>query len=116
MTTPQMDWLDDERRRLRNAAIRDAAKRMNQVIDNMPIPEAEKESVRTDLEAGARKRKHVINAMSSVDHDYCDGCGQLTVVTDVWIDRCPTTLCQSCILDALTAEGEHLGQYWEIET
>jgi len=87
MTTPQMDWLDDERRRLRNAAIRDAA-----------------------------KRKHVINAMSSVDHDYCDGCGQLTVVTDVWIDRCPMTLCQPCVLDALTAEGEHLGQYWEIET
>jgi hypothetical protein len=61
-------------------------------------------------------KKPTINAMSSVDHDYCDGCGQLTVVTDVWIDRCPTTLCQPCILDALTAEGEHLGQYWEIET
>ena len=25
-------------------------------------------------------------------------------------------LCQPCVLDALTAEGEHLGQYWEIET
>lgn len=34
-------------------------------------------------------KKPTINAMSSVDHDYCDGCGQLTVVTDVWIDRCP---------------------------
>ncbi len=30
-------------------------------------------------------KKPTINAMSSVDHDYCDGCGQLTVVTDVWI-------------------------------
>lgn len=58
----------------------------------------------------------VINAMSSADHDYCDGCGQFTVVTDVWIDRCPMTLCQPCVLDALTAEGEQLGQYWEIET
>jgi|JI10StandDraft_1071094.scaffolds.fasta_scaffold331469_2 hypothetical protein len=49
--------------------------------------------------------------------DHCDGCGERTVVTDVWIDRTPTTLCQPCVLDALTAEGEHLGNYfgWEIE-
>ena len=48
--------------------------------------------------------------------DNCDTCGKYTVVTDVWIDRTPMTLCQPCVLDALTAEGEHLGQYWEIET
>ena len=48
--------------------------------------------------------------------DYCDTCGKCTVVTDVWIDRTPMTLCQPCVLDALTAEGEQLGQYWEIET
>lgn len=28
----------------------------------------------------------------------------------------PMTLCQPCVLDALTAEGEQLGHYWEIET
>lgn len=60
--------------------------------------------------------KPAINALSTVDHDHCDGCGEYTVVTVVWIDRTPMTLCQPCILDALTAEGEHLGQYWEIET
>lgn len=48
-------------------------------------------------------------------HDVCDACGKCTVVTDVWIDRTPMTLCQPCVLDALTAEGESLGQYWEIE-
>ena len=49
--------------------------------------------------------------------DHCDGCGKRTVVTDVWVDGTPTTLCQPCVLDALTAEGEHLGNYfgWEIE-
>lgn len=45
----------------------------------------------------------------------CHQCGKHTVVTDVWIDRLPVTLCQPCVLDALTAEGERLGQYWEIE-
>lgn len=56
-----------------------------------------------------------VNALSTVDHDYCDACGKCTVVTDVWIDRTPMTLCQPCVLDALTAEGEQLGHYWEIE-
>lgn len=44
--------------------------------------------------------------------DWCDGCGRDTTVTDVWINRTPMTLCQRCVLDALTAEGERLGQYW----
>lgn len=57
-----------------------------------------------------------VNALSTADHDFCDACGKCTVVTDVWIDRAPMTLCQPCVLDALTAEGEHLGQYWEIES
>lgn len=57
-----------------------------------------------------------VNALSTVDHGYCDACGKCTVVTDVWIDRTPMTLCQPCVLDALTAEGEQLGHYWEIET
>ena len=49
--------------------------------------------------------------------DHCDGCGKQTTVTDVWIDGTPTTLCQPCVLAALTAEGEHLGNYfgWDIE-
>ena len=54
------------------------------------------------------------NPKTSANHDYCDACGKCTVVTDVWIDRTPMTLCQPCVLDALTAEGERLGQYWEI--
>jgi len=33
----------------------------------------------------------------------------------VWIEGTPMTLCQPCVLAALTAEGESLGQYWEIE-
>lgn len=45
----------------------------------------------------------------------CEGCGKRTVVTDVWIARLPVTLCQPCVLDALTAEGERLGRYWEIK-
>jgi hypothetical protein len=47
--------------------------------------------------------------------DHCDSCGKRAVVTDVWIEGTPMTLCQPCVLDALTAEGESLGQYWEIE-
>lgn len=47
--------------------------------------------------------------------DLCDSCGKHAVVTDVWIEGTPMTLCQPCVLDALTAEGESLGQYWEIE-
>lgn len=87
MTTPQMDW----------------QRRMSEAIDELPnTSDEEKLSLKRDLFG--------VNALSSVDHDYCDGCGQLTVVTDVWIDRCPTTLCQPCVLDALTAEGEQLGR------
>ena len=79
----------------------DWQRRMSEAIDELPnTSDEEKLSLKRDL----------------LDHDYCDGCGQLTVVTDVWIDRCPMTLCQPCVLDALTAEGEQLGQYWEIET
>jgi len=48
-------------------------------------------------------------------HDFCDGCAKLTVVTTVWIDRTPRDLCQPCVLDALTAEGERLGGYWGIK-
>lgn len=84
----------------RKKFVRAAAKRIRQVIDDLPIPDEEKQSVKSDLAAEGRKGKAVINALSSVDHDYCDSCGQLTVVTDVWIDRCPMTLCQPCILDA----------------
>lgn len=92
-------------------AVADAARKMANVIEELPnTSDEEKAELKRDL------RNIGVNALSTADHDYCDGCGQLTVVTDVWIDRCPTTLCQSCILDALTAEGEHLGQYWEIET
>lgn len=101
----------------RKKFVRAAAKRMNQVIEDLPIPDAERQSVKSDLAAEGRRRgRPTINALSSVDHDYCDGCGQLAVVTDVWIDRCPMTLCQPCVLDALTAEGERLGNYWEIES
>ena len=63
------------------------------------------QAIAAELAAERKKRR-----------DHCDGCGQLTVVTDVWIDRLPVTLCQPCVLAALTAEGERLGQYWEIET
>jgi len=59
------------------------------------------------LEIAAGRRKNY--------RDHCDSCGKHTVVTDVWIGRTPTTLCQPCVLDALTAEGETLGGYWEIE-
>lgn len=91
-------------------AITDAARRMAKVIDELPnTSDDEKTALKKDL------RNIGVNALSSVDHDYCDGCGQLTVVTDVWIDRTPTTLCQPCVLAALTAEGERLGGYWEIE-
>lgn len=99
----------------RKKAVRAAAKRMGQVIDDLPISDAEKQSVKSDLAAEGRKGKRVINALSTVDHDFCDACGQVTVVTDVWIEGTPMTLCQPCVLDALTAEGESLGQYWEIE-
>lgn len=91
----------------------DAARRMSEAIDELPnTSDEEKLSLKRDL------RNIGVNALSSADHDYwdCDGCGQFTVVTDVWIDRRPTTLCQPCVLDALTAEGERLGQYWGIET
>lgn len=62
------------------------------------------------------RSRPTITPLSTVDHDFCDGCGQHTVVTDVWIDRIPTTLCQRCVMDALTAEGECLGRYWEVES
>jgi len=92
-------------------AVADAARKMAKVIEELPnTSDEEKAELKRDL------RNIGVNALSTADHDYCDGCGNCTVVTDVWIDRCPTTLCQSCILDALTAEGEQLGHYWEIET
>lgn len=84
---------------------------MAQVIDELPNTSVEEKTMlKRDL------RNIGVNALSSVDHDFCDGCGKHTVVTDVWIDRLAVTLCQPCVLDALTAEGERLGQYWEIET
>ena len=92
-------------------AVADAARKMAKVIEDLPnTSDEEKAELKRDLcNIG-------INALSTVDHDFCDTCGKYTVVTDVWIDRTPMTLCQPCVLDALTAEGEHLGQYWEIET
>ena len=92
-------------------AVADAARRMAQAIDGLPnTSDDEKADLKRDL------RNIGVNARSTVDHDHCDGCGKYTVVTDVWIDRTPMTLCQPCVLDALTAEGEQLGHYWEIET
>ena len=85
--------------------------RMAKVIEELPnTSDEEKAELKRDL------RNIGVNALSTADHDFCDACGKYTVVTDVWIDRTPMTLCQPCVLDALTAEGEHLGQYWEIET
>jgi len=103
VTTPQ-----GEKKR---KAVADAARKMAKAIEDLPnTSDEEKAELKRDL------RNIGVNALSTADHDFCDGCGQLTVVTDVWIDRLPVTLCQPCVLDALTAEGEHLGQYWEIET
>ena len=103
MTTPQ-----SEKKR---KAVADAARRMAKAIDELPnTTDEEKADVKRDL------HNIGVNALSTVDHDYCDGCGKCTVVTDVWIDGTPMTLCQPCVLDALTAEGEQLGHYWEIET
>lgn len=96
----------------RSEAIREAARRMAKTISELPnTSDEEKASLKADLVNIG------VNAMSYADFDHCDGCGKRTVVTDVWIDRTPTTLCQPCVLDALTAEGEHLGNYfgWEIE-
>lgn len=92
-------------------AVADAARKMAKVIEELPnTSDEEKAELKRDL------RSIGVNALSSVDHDFCDACGKHTVVTDVWIERLPVTLCQPCVLAALTAEGEHLGQYWEIET
>ena len=92
-------------------AVTDAARRMAKVIEELPnTSDEEKATLKKDL------HNIGVNALSAVDHDYCDACGKCTVVTDVWIDRTPMTLCQPCVLDALTAEGEQLGHYWEIET
>lgn len=92
-------------------AVIDAARRMTKVIEDLPnTPDEEKATLKKDLHSIG------VNALSSADHDFCDACGKLTVVTDVWINRLPVTLCQPCILDALTAEGESLGRYWEIES
>jgi len=92
-------------------AVADAARRMAKVIEGLPnTSDEEKAALKKDL------HNIGVNALSTVDHGYCDACGKCTVVTDVWIDRTPMTLCQPCVLDALTAEGEQLGQYWEIET
>lgn len=98
---------EGEKKRL---AVADAARRMAKVIDELPnTSDEEKATLKKEL------RNIGVNALSTVDHDYCDACGKCTVVTDVWIDRTPMTLCQPCVLDALTAEGEQLGHYWEIE-
>lgn len=92
-------------------AVADAARRMAKAIEELPnTSDEEKATLKKDL------RNIGVNALSTVDHDHCDTCGKYTVVTDVWIDRTPMTLCQPCVLDALTAEGEQLGRYWEIET
>lgn len=96
----------------RSEAIREAARRMAKVISELPnTSDEEKASLKSDLVNIG------VNALSYADFDLCDGCGKCTVVTDVWLDRTPTTLCQPCVLDALTADGEHLGNYfgWEIE-
>lgn len=101
-------------------AVADAARRMAEVIEELPnTSDEEKATLKKDsvgaLGFGGDLRNIGVNALSTVDHDYCDACGKFTVVTDVWIDRTPATLCQPCVLDALTAEGEQLGHYWEIE-
>lgn len=95
----------------RRRAVADAARRMAKAIEELPnTSDEEKATLKRDLSGIG------VNTLSTVDHDHCDACGKCTVVTDVWIDRTPMTLCQPCVLDALTAEGEQLGHYWEIET
>lgn len=95
----------------RRRAVADAARRMAKAIEELPnTSDEEKATLKRDLHGIG------VNALSTVDHDHCDACGKCTVVTDVWIDRTPMTMCQPCVLDALTAEGEQLGHYWEIET
>ncbi len=92
-------------------AVADAARKMAKVIEELPnTSDEEKAELKRDL------RNIGVNALPAADHDFCDACGKCPVDTDVWIDRTPMTLCQPCVLDALTAEGEQLGHYWEIET
>ena len=91
-------------------AVADAARRMVKVIDELPnTSDEEKAVLKKDLHSIG------VNALSTVDHSHCDSCGKHAVATDVWIEGTPMTLCRPCVLDALTAEGESLGQYWEIE-
>lgn len=87
-------------------AVADAARKMAKVIEELPnTSDEEKAELKRDL------RNIGVNALSTADHDFCDACGKCTVVTDVWIDRTPMTLCQPCVLDALTAEGRDVQLY-----
>lgn len=75
----------------RRQAVTAAARRMAKAIDELPnISAEEKVTLKRDL------RNIGVNALSTVDHDFCDACGKHAVVTDVWIAGTPATLCQPC--------------------